>query len=251
MELAKQLEQAENKLRMDKASLNEARKVAEELELRKIELENEERVAREKRAQSQKTEEEFFTSLQKSKKGEENLELLKKKLGKLQGKYKSLNGEIADLSDSIRREREDLLEQSRELTRHMEFQDLLLQYFIPEEQSRMIEARAIWDDARNMYVLKKFDFKTSNKTEVRPGSVYHMSVRGNNAHNEKELQPSHRPVSVYEMEQRLNGNGTVRYAYSNLMQSALDIHERTTQDISDIQTDFNDDGDDHYQGQPY
>ena len=256
-EILQQLQVAEAQLRLDKDILKQARLDAEMLEMKRIEMEQEEKLAQEKRNQLQKQEEEFFASLQKKNKAEEDLQSLHRKLNRLQEKYKGLKGEYQEMTSAIAQEREDLLEQTRELSKHIQFQTMLLQHFVPREQAQMIESRAVWDDALNMYVLRKFNFKESLVYEKRPRSVYGCVLKPHNpeprdSHNKivfppgmKTAEPippfvlmSPRPVTRHEMEMRTRGEGGIQYGMTNIMQSSLDLHERTTQELAELGLDL-------------
>jgi kinesin family protein 3/17 len=251
-QLHEQLQAAEARLQMDQRVLAEARRDAELLEQRHMEVEKAEKQAQARRAHLAKQEEDFFASLQKKTKVDEDLHGQKRRLTRLQDKYRALKSETSEVMRSITNEREELLEEIRELSRHVQFQSLLLQHFVPKEQARVVESRAVWDEERDMYVLKKFNFKESNKRERRPRSVYGMvvnpvdisqpdprnplpaSITGPSQVLQPFVQMAHRPVTLSEMVLRAQGQGGVRYGVTNAMQSSLDVHERTTQDLADL-----------------
>ncbi len=147
------------------------------LEQRRAELARETREAEQRKQLLAQQEEEFMQSLSRKAKGEEDLSLLKKKLTKLRAKYKETKAEIEDQQATQNKEREDLMEELRNLSKHLQFQDLLLAHFVPNEQSEMIAARAIWDEGRDNYVMQPFNFKQSNLQEKRPPSTHANSAR--------------------------------------------------------------------------
>lgn len=54
--------------------------------------------------------------------------------------------EMEDLQEVIHREREDLMDRIRELTREIRLKHLIIDQFIPAEEYMKIERRAQWTD---------------------------------------------------------------------------------------------------------
>ncbi len=63
----------------------------------------------------------------------------RKKLSKLQEKFQELKGEIDDLHGEQQREREDLLEEIRNYTRHIQLMDMLLEHFVPKPEHEKVK----------------------------------------------------------------------------------------------------------------
>lgn len=57
-----------------------------------------------------------------------------------------MKGEIDDIQDVIHREREDLMDRIRELTREIRLKHLIIDQFIPPPEYLRIERRSEWDD---------------------------------------------------------------------------------------------------------
>jgi len=55
-------------------------------------------------------------------------------------------GELEDAAEMIHREREDLMDRIRELTREIRLKHLIIDQFIPATEYMKIERRAEWSD---------------------------------------------------------------------------------------------------------
>ena len=74
--------------------------------------------------------------------------------------------EMNDLQDEIHREREDLMDRIRELTREIRLKHLLIDQFIPQFEYMRIERRAEWSDDTIDWVLPNVEF-TGNNIKVQ------------------------------------------------------------------------------------
>jgi kinesin family protein 3/17 len=70
--------------------------------------------------------------------------------------------EINDMQDMIHREREDLMDRIRELTREIRLKHLLIDQFIPPQEYMRIERRAEWSDETNDWVIPNVEFTGNN-----------------------------------------------------------------------------------------
>ena len=70
--------------------------------------------------------------------------------------------EISDLQDEIHREREDLMDRIRELTREIRQKHLIIDQFIPAQEYMRIERRAEWNEDTNDWVLPNVEFTGNN-----------------------------------------------------------------------------------------
>jgi len=84
--------------------------------------------------------EEQYSSLQ------EEIEVKTKKLKKLWNKYQAANREVQDLQEEFQREREDMLDTIRQLTRQLKLKDLMINNFVAPEESKKIERRSKWNE---------------------------------------------------------------------------------------------------------
>ena len=74
--------------------------------------------------------------------------------------------EMSDLQDEIHREREDLMDRIRELTREIRLKHLLIDQFIPSFEYMRIERRAEWSDDINDWLIPNVEF-TGNNIKVQ------------------------------------------------------------------------------------
>lgn len=65
---------------------------------------------------------------------------------KVTNKISQVSGELDDMQEIIHREREDLMERIRELTREIRMKHLIIDQFIPAHEYQRIERRAMWSD---------------------------------------------------------------------------------------------------------
>ena len=70
--------------------------------------------------------------------------------------------DLTDLQDVIHREREDLMDRIRELTREIRLKHLIIDQFIPAQEYMRIERRAEWDDSQNNWMIPNVEFTGNN-----------------------------------------------------------------------------------------
>ena len=70
--------------------------------------------------------------------------------------------ELNDLQEEIHREREDLMDRIRELTREIRLKHLLIDQFIPSFEYMRIERRAEWNEDVNDWSLPNMEFTGNN-----------------------------------------------------------------------------------------
>jgi kinesin family protein 3/17 len=76
------------------------------------------------------------------------------KLKKLWGIFVSHRNELKDLTKEYQREREDLLDTIRELSRELKFKIKLVSHFVPDEELSWIESRSVWDDVSETWHIR-------------------------------------------------------------------------------------------------
>jgi hypothetical protein len=141
------------------------------------------------------------------------------KLTKLTAKYGEIKQEAEDIQAENQREREQLLETIRELTRHIQLKDFILDNFVPREETEKVENRAYWDEEQDAWLLHPTDYRTLNLAIRRPGSA--------KAH-------LRRPTSDFALAHAMQGSdGGPRFRCENILELELDMPERTTQDYQD------------------
>ena len=70
--------------------------------------------------------------------------------------------EMSDLEDEIHREREDLMDRVRILTRDVRLKHILIDQFIPQFEYMRIERRAEWSHDTNDWILPNIEFTGNN-----------------------------------------------------------------------------------------
>lgn len=66
------------------------------------------------------------------------------------------------MQEVIHREREDLMDRIRELTREIRLKHLLIDQFIPPQEYMRIERRAIWDGEANDWTIAHVEYTGNN-----------------------------------------------------------------------------------------
>jgi len=142
-----------------------------------------------------------------------------KKLDKLRMKYQEIKTEIEDVQAENQREREELLETIRELTRQIELKKIIIENFVPFAVGSKMESRAFWDEDKEQWLLEEIDPKTEHAMFPQPGSG-------------KPNQP--RPISEFARIKAALGDQNPRFKSENIIQLELDMPDRTTQDYEDL-----------------
>lgn len=106
--------------------------------------------------------EEQYSSLQ------EEIEGKTRKLKKLWGKYKAAQAEVQDQQNEFQREKEDILDTVRELSRQLKLRQLIMTSYIPLEQLSKIERCSEWDEATEQWRINRLQY-AGNKVKKRGG----------------------------------------------------------------------------------
>jgi len=187
-------------------------------ELAQREKELEEQRAKEmevKQAMAAKQEEQLaheqkYTSLR------EEVEDKSKKLKKLLQKYKGAKADLEDIRAEQAQEKEDLLQTVRELTRQVQLQNMVIEAFVPNEEVKKLEMRAVWDDdGAEQWRLKPLSEARDDAASQRPKS--HPSLL--------------RPTCFLSRKMAADlTNNDPRFRSLNVLSFDLDMPERTTAD---------------------
>jgi|UniRef100_A0A7S3STU7 hypothetical protein len=81
-----------------------------------------------------------------------------RKLKRLWTKYQAAQADILDVQKEFQREKEDLLDTIRELSRQLKLRQLLMSASIPIEQLSKIERCSEWDDANEQWRISRLHF---------------------------------------------------------------------------------------------
>ena len=133
---------------LDKAAKQEAmlRRAQLELEERK---EQEQALARQVRAK----EEDVFALEEKYASKQDEADDKTRKLKKLWQRLQSCQAEAHDVQEEFQREREDMLDTIRELSKQLKLKEFLMKNFIPIGEERKFEVRATWNNEEELWDL--------------------------------------------------------------------------------------------------
>ena len=149
----------ENLLDRDEELRKEQLRVEEEIEQRRRQEEDLQRQLQEEE-DSRLGEEEQYTSLQ------EEIEDKTRKLKKLFGKFKSAQAELKDLQDEFSREKEDILDAIRKLSKQQALRQLIMTSYIPLDQLSKIERCSEWDEASEGWRISRLQY-AGNKMRAK------------------------------------------------------------------------------------
>ena len=171
--LVKKIKGMEEKLLRGSEAMEQAMRQEQELLKTKSQLE-EKRLAQVRIAQELKQKEDQKLSLQQYfNSQQEELEVKSQEIHKVTTKMAQVKSELDDMQEIIHREREDLMERIRELTREIRMKHLIIDQFIPAHEYQRIERRAIWSDEINDWNILHGEFTGNNikivKTKKQEG----------------------------------------------------------------------------------
>jgi len=135
-----------------------------------------------------------------------------RKLKKLWSKFQSATTEVADLQSEFQREREDMLGSLRDLTQQLKLKQMIIDNFVPAEDTSKLESRGVWDDD-----LEDWKITPPQDTLMTKRPLAWPNAR--------------RPESEYARH-RKQYDTNPRFKVENIVSFELDMPERTTQDYS-------------------
>lgn len=97
---------------------------------------------------------------------EQEVEGKTKKLKKLWTKFKAAQAEINDIQEEHAREKEDILDTIRELSRQLKLKQLVMSSFIPLDQLSKIERCSEWDEQNEQWRISRLQY-AGNKAKKR------------------------------------------------------------------------------------
>lgn len=77
-------------------------------------------------------------------------------------RFQMTKGELDDVGELIHREREDMMDRIRELTREIRLKHLIIDQFIPAGEYMKIERRAEWNDQVDDWMIPNVEFTGNN-----------------------------------------------------------------------------------------
>lgn len=159
----------------------ELQRTQQELERRQRENEMRERALREK-------EEENFLLEKKFSSQKEEIEESDRKLKKLWTKFQVAQAEVNDLQGEFQREREDMIDTIRVLTRQLKLKSLCIEQFIPTQEVAILEKRAIWSEENDEFSLPKLEL-SGNQLRAKASSKRNTELgrMGKGAYRQEDI----------------------------------------------------------------
>lgn len=103
-----------------------------------------------------------------------------------------VTNELDDIKEIIHREREDLMDRIRELTREIRLKHLIIDQFIPALEYMKLERRAEWSNEINDWAIPNVEFTGNNikmqKAQKKEGKIGMLSVFQENILNLEESE---------------------------------------------------------------
>lgn len=192
---------------LDKAAKQEAmlRRAQLELEERK---EQEQALARLVRAK----EEDVFALEEKYASKQDEADDKTRKLKKLWQRLQSCQAEVHDVQEEFQREREDMLDTIRELSKQLKLKEFLMKTFIPAGEERKFELRATWNNEEESWDVARPAFSHGQCHFKGDCSWYLAGVMDQNRDFTDTDVPSHiaNPYHHYD-----NRDGIAKKDYSS------------------------------------
>ena len=92
----------------------------------------------------------------------EQLQNTNTEIGRIQTRLTMTKTELDDINEVIHREREDLMDRIRDLTREIRLKHLIIDQFIPALEYMKIERRADWSDDINDWIVPNVEYTGNN-----------------------------------------------------------------------------------------
>jgi len=137
-----------------------------------------------------------------------------KKLERLRSMYKQILLDIEDVQAENQHEREEMLQEIRDMSRMLKLKDIILDNFVPREQLQSFSQRCYLDDDTDEWKLGKVDVKEESMT-ARPKSAKSGYTQ---------------PTSEFERLSSYMSDGNARFKMFNIMTVELIRPKRTTRD---------------------
>ena len=111
---------------------------------------------------------------------QEEIENIEEELQRVSTRTAMATNELDDIKEIIHREREDLMDRIRELTREIRLKHLIIDQFIPALEYMKIERRAEWSDQQNDWLIPNVEFSGNNikmqKAQKKEGKMGALSA---------------------------------------------------------------------------
>ena len=90
------------------------------------------------------------------------LDVKKQQIYQVARQYQQTKSDLDDIAEVIHREREDLMDRIRELTREIRLKHLIIDQFVPAQEYMRIERRSEWADEIQDWVIPNLEFTGNN-----------------------------------------------------------------------------------------
>ena len=181
----KQLKHMEEKLVQGSQMMENAVRQEQELQKARMELDMRARQERQLAIELEKRAEENLNLEQRFSSQQEEIEDKNRKLKRLYTKYQVTSSEIKDLQREFQLERQDLVEEIRNLTQQIKLKTMTLNNFIPQDEIMHIERIAKWDDESEEWSLPRLDLSGNH-------------VRGPKGENYKKKGANKKDIEEYD-----------------------------------------------------
>ncbi|ORX44349.1 kinesin-domain-containing protein [Piromyces finnis] len=244
MEMSSKLKKMEEKLLIGGVNIfDRVNSQQRELEETQLKIEEKRRIERELQRQlelKQETQlqmEEHYASLQ------EEADVKSRKLQKLWKRFQALKSEICDLQDEFRKEREDLLDTIREISRDLNLKTSIIENFIPEKDRAKIEKRVTYDEENDEWILAPLTHLNLINKVKRPVSLYGLryptsqyaktvmlasAERVSYINSHAKSHDHHSYNYEYDYDLDIPDEVCMRYKNENIICIPMDLPERTT-----------------------
>lgn len=199
-----------------------AKAMQQEQELKKAQVEMDERRREEDRLKEelQNQEQDKFTLEEKYQSTEEQVQKMTTKLEKLWKRHKDSQSEIEELQKECQDEREDMLETIRELTKEVKLVSLTIDQFIPQDMYQKIADRAHWDESSDEWVIHKLELAGNRRNMKRGKGMDEMMGYSNEKDASSARTLLRGPGGQDEMEQQasdyfMNERPNVYFVYTD------------------------------------
>ncbi|KRW98337.1 P-loop containing nucleoside triphosphate hydrolase [Pseudocohnilembus persalinus] len=175
----------------------------------KEELEQQERRRAEELA---KQEEMDYDMILKSSSIKEEVEAKNAKINQLQQKIKQLKEDRQEIEDYRVRQKDELIDENRDIIRELKLFNLIIDHFVPQEEVKKLENRLEYSEEIDDWVVKQ----TDEVKVQRPGSSIGLK----------------KPMCEFARMAVSFGDANPRFRHDNILTLDLDLPEGTTEDFT-------------------
>ncbi|KAL9655269.1 hypothetical protein ABK040_009043 [Willaertia magna] len=211
VEISKKLQELESKLvkggQLEVLNAEQREQILKQ----KQELEERERRESQLRREMEEQQEKNLVMEEKYSNIQEEVQIKTKKLKKLWSKYEAAKSEIDDLKREFQQDIDDYLYTIRQYERNLKLREKIIEHFIPHEEIKKIEERAVWDEEEDEWKIQAVFLAGKHQRRNRPISASGLK----------------RPIAYSVL-----GNPKPRYKNENILDLEMEIPERTTEDYT-------------------